>query len=389
MNRGKLTQADVVALPPGRYADGDGLYLQVAGPERRSWIYRYALNGKQRWHGLGSARDVTLAAARKVRDKARALVRTDKVDPVAERQRQRRQSIADANIVTFRKAAETFIAAQQGQWTANHAEQWAVSLRAYAYPFIGDMPVAEITRADVIRLLDSIWIRIPETARRVRGRIEAILDWAIARGDRPEGENPASRGPILRGLPKHQNGKRHHPAMPYGAVPAFLKELGQREGMAALALHFAILTAARTGEVRGARWAEIDRVDGTWTVPAERMKTNRPHRVPLTDAALSVLDRAANQSGFIFPSTSGKPLSNMALLKLLGRMGKGEFTVRGFRSAFRTWVAEETEFDGNASEAALAHIVGDKVEAAYRRGTLFGKRRRLMEAWAAYCGTAP
>jgi integrase len=369
------------------HPDSDGLYLQVSGPESRSWIYRYVLRGKERWHGLGSARDVTLAAARKARDKARALVRSDKIDPVAERRRERQA--ADTKVVTFRKAAESFIAAQAHNWlNAKHADQWTSTLRAHAYPVIGDMSVTEVTRSDVIQVLDPIWIKTPETARRVRGRIQSVFDWCIARGDRPEGENPASRGPLVRGLPKQPNKGGHHAAMPYSEVGAFLKDLRSREGMAALALEFAILNAARTSEVLGARWDEIDRVAAAWTVPAARMKSNRPHRVPLTDAALSVLQRTAAasfQGELIFPNARNRPLSNMAMLKLLGRMGKGEFTTHGFRASFKTWASEETEFDRDTVEAALAHIVGDKTEAAYQRGTMFGKRRRLMEAWAEYC----
>jgi integrase len=384
--RGKLTQADISLLGPGFHHDGDGLYLQVHGPRSRSWIYRYGVKGKQRWLGLGSARDVTLASARKARDKARAQVRSDKIDIVAERHRERQ--IASATSMTFRKASEAFIAAQEHNWRSNkHSAQWRASLATHAYSYLGEMPVATITRADVIRVLEPIWLKKPETARRVRGRIQSILDWTIARGDRPEGENPASRGPLVRGLPKQPtNGRSHYAAMPYSEVPAFLKVLRSREGMAALALEFAILTAARTNEVLRACWNEIDRVDGTWTVPASRMKVNRPHRVPLTDAAFSVLDRAQQQGELIFPGAKGRPLSNASMLKVLGRMGKGDVTTHGFRAAFRTWISEETDFPRDLAEAALAHVVSDKTEAAYQRGTLFGKRRRLMEAWAAYVG---
>jgi len=241
MLRGRLVQSDIFSRGPGMHPDGQGLYLQVQARNSRSWIYRYWLNGKERRHGLGSVRDVSLAAARKARDKARAQVRSDKIDLVAERQRQRQAN--GAKILTFRKAASEFIAAQT-HW---HADQWTPTLKSHVYPVIGDLPVSEIARADVIRVLDPIWLRTPQTARRVRGRIQAILDWCVARGERPEGENPASRGPLVRGLPKQPNDGRHHPAMPYGELPDFLKELRPRGGMAALALEFAILTAARTG----------------------------------------------------------------------------------------------------------------------------------------------
>jgi integrase len=384
--RGRLSQADIGALGAGMHLDGDGLYLQVAGPQARSWIYRYVLRGRERWHGLGSARDITLAAARKARDKTRSLVRSDKIDVVGDRHRERQAN--NASVMTFRKAAESFIAAQSNGWrNAKHAEQWTSTLKAHAFPVIGDMPVAEIARSDIIQVLEPIWIKTPETARRVRGRIESVLDWCIARGDRPEGENPASRGPLVRGLPKQPNNGGHHAAMPYAEIRSFLKELRAREGTAALALEFAILTAARTSEVLGARWDEIDRVDGTWTVPASRMKSKRPHRVPLSDAAMAVLERTAQQGGeLVFPNAERhRPLSNMAMLKLLGRMGKGEFTTHGFRATFKTWASEETDFGRDTIEAALAHVIGNKTEAAYQRGTLFGKRRDLMKAWAAYC----
>jgi integrase len=383
--RGKLTQADINLQGPGMHLDGSGLYLQVSGPEARSWIYRYTLQGKERWHGLGSARDITLSAARKARDKARAIVRSDKIDIVADRRRERQTN--NTKVVTFRKAAESFIDAQSHGWrNAKHAEQWGSTLRTHAYPVIGDMPVAEITRADIIQVLDPIWTKTPETARRVRGRIQSVLDWSIARGDRPEGENPASRGPLVRGLAKQPQDKGHHAAMPYAEIRPFLRSLRAREGTASLALEFVILTAARTSEVLGARWDEIDRVDGTWIVPASRMKSKRPHRVPLTSAAMSALERAVNQGELIFPNAKNRPLSNMAMLKLLGRMGKGEFTTHGFRATFKTWASEETDFDRDTIEAALAHVIGNKTEAAYQRGTLFGKRRKLMEAWTAYCG---
>jgi integrase len=383
--RRRLNQADIATMAPGMHLDSDGLYLQVSGPESRSWIYRYTLQGRERWHGLGSARDVTLAAARKARDKARALVRSDRIDPVAERRRERQAN--NANVVTFRKAAEAFIAAQAHNWrNAKHADQWAGTLKAHAYPIIGDTTVAEISRADIIRVLEPIWTRTPETARRIRGRVQAILDWCIARGDRPEGENPASRGPLVRGLPKQPKNNGHHAAMPYTEVPAFMEELRSREGVAALALEFTILTGARTNEVLGAKWDEIDRVAATWTVPVARMKAGRPHRVPLADGALSVLDRAkSHHAELLFPNPHGRPLSNMAMLKLLGRMGRGQYTTHGFRASFRTWAAEEVDFDRDVVEAALAHVVSDKTEAAYQRGTLFGKRRKLMEAWAACC----
>jgi integrase len=377
--------------------DGEGLYLQVYGPQSRSWVYRYALNGKTRTLGLGSARNVTLAVARKKRDKARAQVRSDGVDPVAERRRDR-QRAAD-RVVTFKQAAETYITAQmQGDtpWrNARHAQQWGDSLKKYAYPVIGERLVAEIDRKDIIRVLEPIWTRIPESARRLRGRIETVVDWSIARGDRPEDRgNPASRGPLVKGLAKQTDRTVHHAALPYDAIAAFLDDLRGRGGTAVLALEFAILTAGRTGEVIGARWNEIDMAAKFWTVPADRMKAGKPHRVPLSAAAIAVLERAREVTGatdgFVFPNVGrGRPLSNMAMLRMLARMGRSDLTVHGFRSTFRDWAAETTNYPNHVVEMALAHAIDDKVEAAYRRGDLFEKRRRLMDAWGEYCSMVP
>jgi integrase len=393
MGGGKLTTADVDRAPPGRHFDGDGLYLEVRGPESKSWIYRYTLRGEERWHGLGSARDVSLAAARKKRDKARVEVR-EGLDLVAERKRVKAaQKLGDG--VTFRQAAESYIKAQQegGAWSNHkHAAQWAATLTTYACPVVGDLSVQVITRADIIRVLEPIWITRAETARRVRGRIESIFDWCIARGERTVNENPASRGPLIRGLPRQPRSRGHHEALPYSQIGPFMLDLRGREGMAALALEFAILTAARTGEVLGAKWTEIDIDRAVWTVSAERMKGRREHRVPLSRVALAVLERArqAGQgSEFVFPNTGrGQPLSNMAMLKMMERMGRPELTTHGFRSTFRDWAAEQTAFPSEVAEAALAHTIGDKTEAAYRRGDLFEKRRRLMQQWAAFCTTA-
>jgi integrase len=391
---GKLTTADVDRTAPGRHFDGGGLYLEVRGPESKSWIYRYTLRGEERWLGLGSARDVSLAAARKKRDKARVQVR-EGLDLVAERRRVKgAQKLG--NGVTFRQAAERYIKAQQdGEAWSNqkHASQWRATLAGYAYPFIGHLSVQVIERADIIRVLEPIWITKAETARRVRGRIETILDWCIARGERTVNENPASRGPLIKGLPRQLKTKDHHEALPYSQIGPFMLDLRGREGMAALALEFTILTAARTGEVLKAGWAEIDTDGAVWIVPAERMKGRREHRVPLSLVALAVLERARHAgkgSEFIFPNTGrGRPLSNMAMLKMMERMGRPELTTHGFRSTFRDWTAEQTAFPSEVAEAALAHAIGDKTEAAYRRGTMFEKRRALMQQWGAFCATAP
>ena len=391
---GKLTTTDVGRAAPGRHFDGDGLYLEVRGPESKSWIYRYTLRGEERWHGLGSARDVSLAAARKKRDKARVEVR-EGLDLVAERKRVKAAQKL-GNGVTFRQAAESYIKAQQdGEASSNHkhAAQWSATLTNYAYPVIGDLSVQVITRADIIRVLERIWITKAETARRVRGRIETIFDWCIARGERTLNENPASRGPLIKGLPKQPRSQGHHEALPYSQIGAFMLELQGREGMAALALEFTILTAARTGEVLGAKWTEIDTDRAVWSVPAERMKGRREHRVPLSRVALAVLERARRagaDSEFVFPNTGrGQPLSNMAMLKMMERMGMPELTTHGFRSTFRDWAGEQTAFPSEVAEAALAHAIGNKTEAAYRRGDLFEKRRRLLDTWAEFCAKAP
>jgi integrase len=388
MQRGRLTQADVGKLGPGFHADGQGLYLQIK--RGRSWLYRYELNGKQHWVGLGPADAVTLAHARSLRDKLRARVKGDKVDIAEERRRERAAKVGD--VTTFRKAAEDFIGSQRHWKHPTHAGQWRSSLETYAYTRIGSLSVSEISRTDVIAVLEPIWLKLPETARRIRSRIENVIDWCIARGLR-EGDNPALRGPIVKGLPKQPvNGKVHHAAMPYRDVPGFMKALRHRDGIAALALQFAILTAARTAEVIGAKWSEINRADGVWIVPAERMKAAKEHRVPLTNAAMEVLERAASQgvqSEYVFSNDRGGQLSNMAMLALMARADRDKFTVHGFRSSFKTWAREETDFDSDLSEAALAHTIKNKVEAAYNHGTLLGKRRELMKAWADYCEAAP
>jgi len=335
-----------------------------------------------------------LANARKKRDKARVQVR-DGLDLVAELKRAKAaRSHKDA--VTFKQAAESYIRAQEhgeATWTnQKHAQQWSSTLATYAYPVIGNLPVQTIERADVIRVLEPIWTTKAETARRVRGRIEAIFDWAIARGERTERENPASRGLLLKGLPWQSKSVGHHEALPYPQIGTFMLDLRSRGGVAALALEFAVLTAARTGEVLGAKWTEIEVDQSVWTVRAARMKGRREHRVPLSPAALDVLERArqvGEGSEFVFPNTlQGRPLSNMAMLKMLERMSRPELTVHGFRGSFRDWVAEQTAFPAEVAEMALAHAVGDKVEAAYRRGDLFQKRRQLMDAWATYCTKA-
>ncbi len=389
---GKLTAVRVRALTaPGRYGDGKGLWLQVRDASHRSWLYRYMLNGKARQMGLGTVEAVSLAEARAAADEARKLVRQG-IDPI-ERRHAGRVAKATANALTFRETAERYIAAHQASWrNAKHCQQWNNTLATYAYSVIGDLAVSAIDVGHVMQVLEPLWHNKTETASRLRGRIEAVLDNATARGWRT-GENPARwRGHLENLLPARSKMQqvKHHAALPWREMGAFMATLRDQDGIAARALEFAILTAARTGEVIAAHWAEIDLAEGLWTVPAERMKAGREHRVPLSAAALGVLEEMAPAQGlagdFLFiGAKKGKHLSQMAMLMLLRRMGRGELTAHGFRSTFREWAAEATAYPREVAELALAHVNKDKVEAAYQRGDLFAKRRELMEDWAAFC----
>jgi len=394
---GRLTALAVArAKRPGMYADGGGLYLQVT--ERgASWIYRFMLNKRAREMGLGPFTLFSLSDARAKALDARRL-RYEGIDPIEARKAQRMRARLDAaKAMTFQQCAEAHINAHRPGWrTSKHAAQWQATLVAYAGPVMGALPVQTIDTALVLKVLEPIWIEKPETAGRVRGRIEAVLDWAKARGYR-QGENPARwRGHLDKLLPARAKVRKveHHAALPYSELPSFLIGLREQEGISACALEFTILTAGRTGEVIGARWPELDLINKTWTVPAGRMKAGREHRVPLSARTLAILEamqahRHADD-GFVFPGGKpGKPLSNMAFLMLLRRMGRRDLTVHGFRSSFRDWVAERTNFPAEVAEMALAHAVESKVEAAYRRGDLFEKRRRLMQQWATFCATAP
>jgi integrase len=387
---GKLSALKVRNLTaPGRYGDGGGLWLQVRGAERRSWLFRYKRQSRAHWMGLGPFEDVTLAEARELaREARRVLLKGD--DPMEQRRSDRSARAG----VSFREVADLYIKSHESTWrNATHRAQWRSTLETYAFPVFGDRPAAEITVGDVMKVLDPIWREKPETASRLRGRIESVLDYATARGWRT-GDNPARwRGHLANLLPARSKVARveHHAALPWCEAGAFMADLRGQKGIGAAALEFAILTAARTGEVIGARWGELDLAERIWTVPAERMKAHREHRVPLTEAALAVLRRMApgrpgQGDGTVFPGAKGgRPLSNMSLAAVLKRMGRGALTVHGFRSTFRDWVAEATEYPREVAEAALAHTLRDKVEAAYRRGDLFEKRRRMMEDWAAFC----
>lgn len=396
---GRLSAKAVEALTaPGHYADGGGLYLAVAAGGSRSWVLRYQRQGRRREMGLGGYPSVSLKAARARAADARAVLAAGG-DPLAERaaaEAERRAKTAAAVAApTFRAAADAYIAAHEAGWrNAKHRQQWAATLATYAFPAFGALPVADVALPHVLAALEPIWRAKPETASRLRGRIESILDFAAVRGWRT-GDNPARwKGNLAALLPAKAKVRPvvHHPAMRWQDVPAFVADLAGREGVAALALHFLILTAARTGEALRARWGEFDVAEGTWTVPAARMKAGKEHRVPLSPAALAMLERmaAARTGDFVFPGAkAGQPLSSMALAMALRRMGRGDITPHGFRSSFRDWAGETTAHPREAIEHALAHQLRDKAEAAYARGDLFTKRRRLMADWAAFVASPP
>lgn len=389
----RLTAIRVTRLKhKGMYADGGGLYLRVADGGSKQWIFRYTTCGRLRDMGLGPVHTLGLAEARERAREARRL-RLDGIDPIEHKRAQRAsQRVALAKAMTFRQCAEAYIASHEAGWgNRRHRQQWTNTLEQHVHPVIGSLPVAAIDTALVMKVIESKWKAIPETASRLRGRIEAILDWATVRGYR-QGDNPARwRGHLDHLLPAKSRVRevRHLAALPYAEIGEFMAKLREHDLVSALALEFLILTAARTGEAIGAAWDEVDFGQATWIIPARRMKAGKEHRVPLSVPALAILHRLyAHRTGeFVFPGVkAGSPLSNMAMLILLGRMGRGDITAHGFRSTFRDWAAELTAFPGEAVEMALAHAVGDKIEAAYRRGDLFEKRRRLMDAWAEFCG---
>ena len=396
-----LTAVKVRTAAPGRYGDGGGLYLLVRSHDARFWLFRYIVSGRMREAGLGRAGGpgaVTLAEARA---KAAGLHRLVKegVDPLAQRDTDAAAAaattqVAAARAKTFGDVAALYIAAHEAGWRhPKHRAQWSATLAAYAHPHMGALPVADVDTRHVMAALEPIWRTKPETASRLRGRIESVLDYAKARGWRT-GENPARwRGHVANMLPARAKVARveHHAALPWREIGGFMVTVRAEAGMGARALEFTILTAARTGEALGAQWAEIDMSAALWTVPGTRVKAGREHRVPLCEAALVVLRtllplRHAEAGDWVFPGgKAGKPLSGMAMLMLMRRMGRGDLTAHGFRSTFRDWTAETTGYAREVAEAALAHTLGDKVEAAYRRGDLFEKRRRLMEEWATFC----
>jgi integrase len=389
-----LTAAQVEkGTKPGRYGDGAGLYLLVRSRQAKFWLFRYTHGGKMREMGLGPAKGPTAVPLSQARAKARqlhAVVREGR-DPLAEREAEKAKAQAEAArakaaAMTFGEVADMYIAAYEQGWrNPKHRQQWHNTLRDYVLPAIGDLPVGSVDTSAVVRIIEPLWREKTETASRLRGRIERVLDYAKARGWR-EGENPARwRGHLDKLLPGRSKMQRvaHHAAMPWREIGAFMQRLRQDSNIGARCLEFLILTACRSGEVRGARWNEIDLTHALWTIPAQRMKAGREHRVPLSEPAMAVLQKMAQfgTDGFVFPGLkAAAALSDRTLARLCPGC-----TVHGMRSTFRDWCAETTPYPRELAEAALAHALRDKVEAAYQRGDLLEKRRRLMTDWAKFC----
>ena len=373
-----LSARKVETAGQGRHGDGKGLFIYVKASGARSWVLRYQRQGRRHDFGLGPYPEVTLAMARERALEARRLI-SEGDDPIAKRRRIQPK--------TFEQAALELIDNKRSGWkNAKHAAQWTSTLNTYVFPHIGRMQLIQISTNDVVGVLKPIWYSKPETANRVRQRIEAVLDYASALGIRA-GDNPARwRGHLDHLLPKPTKVRaiKHHPALAHTKIADFMEDLSQREGIAAQALAFTVLTAARSGETRGMRWSEIDLEQNIWTIPAERMKAGKEHRVPLTPAAIIQLGPRGNDETFVFASETNedKPISDMSMTAVLRRMGHETITVHGFRSSFRDWAGEITSFPREVIEAALAHRLKDKAEAAYARSDLFNKRRDLMQAWA-------
>lgn len=385
--RNKLTLTRIKSAPsPSKLGDGDGLWLYTSTKGAQSWVFIYIRNGRRREMGLGpfgrGTGSVPLPIAREKADEIRNQLGRG-VDPFAERQTRKNA----AERVTFGQVADALLESMESGWrNEKHRAQWRSTLGDSYCGGLRKLPVADVDTDAVLAVLKPIWTTKAETASRIRGRIERVLDRAKAKGHR-SGENPARwKGHLDNLLPARQKLQRgHHAAMPYRDVPAFMGRLAQSDGIGARALEFTILTAARSGEAIGARWDEIDFPTAVWTVPAERMKAGREHRVPLSDAALGVLRRMkkASVGDHVFPGQSGrKPVSNMTMTKVMKLLKADAYTVHGFRSAFRDWAAEETTHPREVAEAALAHVVGDTTERAYRRGDALAKRRKLMDEWA-------
>ena len=382
---GKLSDRAIKALGDGTHGDGEGLYIQVKGP-RRSWLYRYKIKGKSHALGLGA---YPLVGLKDARDKAQAMAkaRANGQDPLIERR------LAATRERTFDQVGAEYIDQHKAAWRSEKTRYiWELSLKTHAGPIFGALPVASVTRGHVLDALSPVWSKKPETARRLRRQIEAVLSFATAKGYRT-GDNPALwRGGLQYALPKLSRVQkvRNHPALPFKETPAFMRRLEACPASSALALRFLILTAGRTSEVLGATWQEVDLETRVWTIPGARMKAEKEHRVPLSDAAVEILKLAKMQmrdgNSHIWPGDRrGRPLSNMCFLQLLKRLDRTDITPHGFRSTFRDWAAETTHFQNHVVEMALAHTIGNAVEAAYRRGDLLDKRRELMKEWAAFC----
>lgn len=376
----------------GRYAVGgvDGLYLRVAG-NSRAWVLRIKIAGKRCDIGLGPFPEVKLADARDIAREHRRKVR-EGTDPLqARREARAAMAIERAAAKTFQECAEAYVEANKAGWkNEKHVKQWSATLETYAYPVIGTLPVSSVTIAHVLNILEPIWATKTETASRLRGRIESVLDWAKVRGYR-DGENPARwRGHLDKTLPARNKVQKveHHAALPYAETGTFMADLRKREGISARALEFGILCASRSGEVRNATWAEVDLESKVWTIPADRMKAGREHRVPLSEVAVALLNALPRiaASEHVFPAPRGGALSDMSLTAVLKRMDRPDLTQHGFRSTFRDWAGEITTHPREVIEHALAHQLADKAEAAYQRGDLLAKRRELMVAWGSFCG---
>ena len=405
-----LTALEIKHAKAGMHADGNGLYLRVQASGAKGWIFRFQLGGKRREMGIGTLAERPAVDARAAAAELGRMVR-EGIDPIEERNRREQEANdaakqAEAGTVLFRQVAADYIASHRAGWrNAKHADQWANTLATYAEPVIGDLAPADVTTEHLLTILSPIWTTKPETASRVRSRIELVLSYAKAKKLR-DGENPAMwRGHLDALLPKPSRVKkvRHHPALPYAQMSEFMLALRNVQGLGARALEFVILNAARSGEVRLAEWREIDLDAATWTIPADRMKARRAHRVPLSQAALRLLESLPRLDGtdLLFPGMrEQRPMSDMALTAVIRRMNEdrprwidpksnAQAVPHGFRSTFRDWCAEQTHFPAEMAEIALAHTVGDKVEAAYRRGDMFEKRRAMMQAWAEWCLQEP
>jgi integrase len=381
---------------PARLADGLGLYLIVEGEFSKNWVFEYQFNGKRRYMGLGSALDVSLADAREKRNEYRKL-KANGVDPLEQKRAARAaEALAVAKAVTFKEASTRYMDANRPHWDARHALQWQTTLERYAYPEFGDIAVGAVDDVLVLKVLEPIWASANVTATRLRGRIETVLDWAKAMKLRT-GENPARwRGHLDKILPapKRVHRVKSFASMPWEDVPAFMKDLrSQADVIPTAAIEFLILTATRKNELVDARWDEIDLSKATWTVPAERMKKRIEHKIPLSGAAMNVLTRMQEKriNEFVFPATirGTKRISEAVMGRLMDTMGRGDVVPHGFRSSFRTWAGDETNFAREILEKALAHIVGDETERAYDRGDLFEKRRKLMDAWGKFATSDP